>query len=504
MAIKYSQPQSPIKRVDEKTGDIEYIYPQTVAKQVIMEDGTRLNAYLNKLVIGGGGSGGSGSGGGGGVTSLEELGVLATSAELNYLIGVEGYVQDQLDNKANSTHIHPIEQVTGLSDALNNKVPTDRTINKKSLTSDIVLSADDVGAYSKTEIDNKLSNLDMITVDTDDAIETNIHSGINADTFCGYPIDYFVMYNVGDGDGVTGGGGNVSINLNGTEEVGEIVPINADTLKGQTAGYYKTAYNLLDNSDFRNPVNQRGATTYTAAGYCIDRWYKGSNMTIAIQNDRIAINNTDASTHAIYQRLQNVSTGKKYTIALKSGTDKLYIGTGEFPTTGSVTVGQIATTGYMQFYYVSEGVYAVYINAYAGNSFGIKWIALYEGEYTAETLPEYIPKGYAHELLECQRYCYVMPEIDGAHCYPGFSDSATNARITINLPVALRSIPTISIGNNSENNEVYTSSGSKKITSISVRGNDRNGLVLNCTTSGLTAWSNCTARFMSMIISADL
>jgi hypothetical protein len=30
--------------------------------------------------------------------------------------------------------------------------------------------------------------------------------------------------------------------------------------------------------------------------------------------------------------------------------------------------------------------------------------ALYEGEYTAETLPAYQPKGYGAELAECKRY----------------------------------------------------------------------------------------------------
>lgn len=32
------------------------------------------------------------------------------------------------------------------------------------------------------------------------------------------------------------------------------------------------------------------------------------------------------------------------------------------------------------------------------------WVALYEGEYTIETLPEYHPKGYVTELNECRWY----------------------------------------------------------------------------------------------------
>ena len=39
-----------------------------------------------------------------------------------------------------------------------------------------------------------------------------------------------------------------------------------------------------------------------------------------------------------------------------------------------------------------------------GTAAVVRWAALYEGEYTAETLPPYVPKGYAVELSECLRY----------------------------------------------------------------------------------------------------
>lgn len=41
------------------------------------------------------------------------------------------------------------------------------------------------------------------------------------------------------------------------------------------------------------------------------------------------------------------------------------------------------------------------------------WAALYEGVYTADTLPPYVPKGYAAELAECQRYYYTT----GSPCH---------------------------------------------------------------------------------------
>lgn len=39
-----------------------------------------------------------------------------------------------------------------------------------------------------------------------------------------------------------------------------------------------------------------------------------------------------------------------------------------------------------------------------GGTANLYWAALYEGAYTEETLPPYVPKGYATELAECQRY----------------------------------------------------------------------------------------------------
>ena len=47
-------------------------------------------------------------------------------------------------------------------------------------------------------------------------------------------------------------------------------------LDGKDSVYYHKKFshprNLLDNSDFTNPVNKRGQTSYTGNGYTIDRW----------------------------------------------------------------------------------------------------------------------------------------------------------------------------------------------------------------------------------------
>jgi hypothetical protein len=76
------------------------------------------------------------------------------------------------------------------------------------------------------------------------------------------------------------------------------------------------------------------------------------------------------------------------------------------------------------------------------NEFVVKNIALYEGEYTAETLPEYQPKGYAHELAECIRYYYCThPWLPFG--YGNVDYNGTDVVITIPISGRMRAIPTV-------------------------------------------------------------
>lgn len=89
--------------------------------------------------------------------SLSSFGITATAAELNKLDGVT----------ATATELNYVDGVTSnIQTQLNAKVPISRTINGKGLSSNITLSASDVSAYSKTEIDD----MEFITVADIDAI----------------------------------------------------------------------------------------------------------------------------------------------------------------------------------------------------------------------------------------------------------------------------------------------------------------------------------------------
>lgn len=102
--------------------------------------------------------------------ALTNLGITATASELNKLDGVT----------ATTTELNYVDGVTSnIQTQLNTKVSTSRTINGKSLSSNITLSASDINAYTKTEIDN----MEFITVEDIDTICGSGSGSVNMMTF---------------------------------------------------------------------------------------------------------------------------------------------------------------------------------------------------------------------------------------------------------------------------------------------------------------------------------
>ena len=186
----------------------------------------------------------------------------------------------------------------------------------------------------------------------------------------------------------------------------------ADTSKlgGKAPEYYIQPRNLLDNSDFTNPVNQRGQTSYNSVGYTIDRWTKESNAILTIADDCINIDNSaNSADEVLLQKVDSDTAakmiGKIVTVVICTSDGTVYANSGVVAY--DVPVGLIAPNGFtlqLYFYHTAESYQVARFILRAGMSISVKWIALYEGSYTADTLPPYVPKGYAAELAECQRY----------------------------------------------------------------------------------------------------
>lgn len=214
--------------------------------------------------------------------------------------------------------------------------------------------------------------------------------------------------------------------------------INADSaadsakLGGKAPEYYLQPRNLLDNSDFRNPVNQRGEASYPNRGYTIDRWYTPEARTIDLVEGGIKIGQADII-GGLSQKIENCTPGDVFTFAVQDANGNTYVKAGPLTentedwldTGNGIKLRAISIAGNGIFSIANDNINNVFV-----------WASLYEGSYTADTLPPYVPKGYAVELAECMRYYQKFQMLAG-------TGANTSQRVFVILPVAMRITPTI-------------------------------------------------------------
>ena len=186
--------------------------------------------------------------------------------------------------------------------------------------------------------------------------------------------------------------------------------------KGDTGA---CVYNLLDNSDFVHPVAQAGVNgAHGATGYAVDRWNRTSGATVSQAADGLKIVSDKTSwTAGIQQRIEAKRFADVMTFAVRGVFPVacrlfVYIGSGTTNFGTAYFQGDAAERTLVLKLTKPDGltgdeVVNVYISPdteSTGTAAVVRWAVLYEGEYTAETLPPYVPKGYAAELAECLRY----------------------------------------------------------------------------------------------------
>ena len=241
-------------------------------------------------------------------------------------------------------------------------------------------------------------------------------------------------------------------------DAADIAVLNTNfDLIDKAVGQGARVWNLLDNSWFGNPIAQAGQNgMHGSTKYVCDRW-------ISWDADATFANGCITPGSPIDQRisLNMVSVDKTYTVAfcLSDGTIKASSGTLRNGA-GSYNFGMHA---------IAE---ASYVRVRLMTGFEIRWAALYEGAYTAETIPTYVYKGYAAELTECQRY-YL-------HVCSSYNDWLTvsyahgwGVVMEIASPVKMRATPSAAVLN--EGIKVFTSSGwtganAVTVTSVMPRG----------------------------------
>ena len=257
--------------------------------------------------------------------------------------------------------------------------------------------------------------------------------------------------------------------------------------------------NLLDNSDFCNPVNQRGLIQYKGIRYGIDRWYlwheKGYNGWMVSLNDGCikVSDNPDSTSQTVNMLRQDIAVdprlrGKTVTFVAKlkgnwmcrlninnvnayigqytaykdaAGTpysdeewhirswqgvipedaDTFFVGLQSKPWTDpNDSTNKIICPYYCEWVALYEGAYT------DGNFYVLKDDSgkEYYGQLGPNNLPEYRPKGYAAEHLECQRYYVDFGEMTFRSAVSKITaDGVAYNVINIPFPVPMRVYPTI-------------------------------------------------------------
>ena len=345
-------------------------------------------------------------------------------------------------------------------------VPTSRTVNGKALSKNISLTASDVGASASDHTHSYAGS--SSAGGAANSVKTNLTVKLNDGSIEG--TDLFT-YN-----------GSTAKTINVTPSA-----IGAASL--EYAKKIGAPRNLLDNSYWMEKdeiVNQRKEESYTGIKYTIDRWQSLTpTLTVTLSDGYLILKQaaTETDRASFCQNLGTGYVGKTLTLAVCGRSDKVYC----FSKTVPQPTSEIQQFCWLEFEEHSvrltlnpAGELTFLIMVSGVQTANIRWAALYEGEYTADTLPECQPKGYGAELAECQRYYLRLEGNQHAFGY-AYTTSATACRIMIPTPVTMRTIPSI------DGNPTFTmrGGGSKNIAvNVTVKSNTNNTIRLDGTGTG--------------------
>lgn len=229
----------------------------------------------------------------------------------------------------------------------------------------------------------------------------------------------------------------------------EVINGNMDAIDA-AIGERTYPHNLLVNSYFPSScvINQRGVTTWTPSSYNIDMWYQNAHGTVTNTAEGIRIDNTAGTATAIVmQYVQKYKDNEDYTFIAKVNGNIVYR-MSHFSGTTAESKYSYSTYegGYIGIGYASGKGMQVTFRCDAGYAITVEWAALYQGAYRY-VLPEYVWKGYAAEVAECQRYYTRFGTyVSTGFCGVGVKIDDTKVRVTFPVAVRMAKNPSVSYG----------------------------------------------------------
>ena len=208
--------------------------------------------------------------------------------------------------------------------------------------------------------------------------------------------------------------------------------------------------NLGTNTNFSNPINQRGAASYTTATeahmYCIDRWRILKNTTYTVASFTLTATSYAARACGMWQSNEmgahqlsigddvTVSiyvNGKLHTPTMKVIDRDLYDAFTNVPAGYDCDDFEIVLCTYAQ------DTTKYNLGIYPKKPLTVNYIKWEKGSIATP----YVPKGYGAELVECYRYFWIssMP-------VNIFKTTAGDYfRNTVYFPIAMRTVPSVTI-----------------------------------------------------------
>ena len=300
---------------------------------------------------------------------------------------------------------------------------------------------------------------------------------------------------------------------------GDTIPVSATdptpVSEALTASGGGVNPNLLDNWYFGRPVNQRGQTEYTEAGYYIDRWILNGD-TATLNGDGITFVSPSAG-RVVAQPIEfpDFLSGKTVTFSIYAK-----VTSGEWYLTDTENFASVH-----QDVPISTGITSWTFEVADANKFGsgVKsvgfWGGTKGGQITAlaaklelgdtQTLAHKengvwvlneIPD-YGEQLRRCQRYYFVT---NANHFFSGWCTTTEKFWTHIPTPVPMRAIPAISVIK--PGSIIFGTSGANFATSANqyeIENADATGIKMAVNIAGLTLGAGilCDGQFA---FSADL
>ena len=245
--------------------------------------------------------------------------------------------------------------------------------------------------------------------------------------------------------------------------------------------------NLLDNAYFvgggsqlgegKFPINQRGQTQYTAAGFVFDRWFKSGGVTATLDAGGLTIVNSNGWPDGINQRFPMhffaQMNGEAITASVLYADGSVDSGTAIIDATQNYQWLKYPEAGEIGFQLKNfqDGAaydYFDYISFGAGTNSTPKKIKAVKLELgTVSTLANDAPPDFGEELRKCQRRLFIHDFASGEIIADGFAVSASYSVCSLVLPVSMASDGTLT-GTVTVNPLIYGGGTSEQVSSFSV------------------------------------